>query len=479
MRRFKIIVKIVAALLVVILPFAAVPTVALLLPAQYDRSFTSALCAKVDRLAEIDEPKVVVVGGSSVAFGLNSELIERYTGMPVVNFGVYAALGTKLMLDLSIDHINEGDVVVLAPELDAQTLSMYFNAQTTLQATDGRTDILFDVPGEHLFSLLGSSWEFASEKISYIRNGTSPSTVGAYAPDNFNEYGDIVYERAENTMSLYYDPNTAIDLSPEILDAEFCEYLNDYIRSCEKKGASVCFSWCPMNEMAITEDTKSDERIAEFESFMEENIDCTFISDINDYILDAGYFYDTNFHLNDAGVAVRSITLARDLLLELSIPVAVTETVPEPPALPQVDLRFFGEDENAKYFEYVALDSGAYMITGVKDEYRNMKSLTVPLGYNTYKVTHIGARAFEGTALETLVITEDTNVRNIMNGAFKGASSLKSLYVLYPDSESIAPPADFVGVASGFVVYVPEAWLNSPMYYWGERGLKFEYISER
>ena len=100
------------------------------------------------------------------------------------------------------------------------------------------------------------------------------------------------------------------------------------------------------------------------------------------------------------------------------------------------------------------------MITGVKAEYKHMTTLTVPLGYDTYKVTHIGARAFEGTALETLIITEDTNVRNIMNGAFKGASKLKALYVLYPNSEEIAPPADFAGVASGFTVYVPESWLN-------------------
>ena len=477
MRRFKITIKIIAAILVLILPFAAVPALALCLPAQYGESFTAALCQKVDRLAEIDEPKIVVVGGSSVAFGLDSELLERYTGMPVVNFGVYAALGTKLMLDLSLDHINDGDVIILAPELDAQTLSMYFNAATTLQATDGRTDILSRVPGEHLFSLLGATWNLARDKISYMQSGTSPSTTGAYDPDNFNEYGDIVYERTENVMSLYYDPNTAINLSPDILAPEFNDYLNKYIKTCEKKGASVYFSWCPMNRMAITEDTKSDERIAEFESFMQDNINCTFISSIDDYIFDAGYFYDTNFHLNDAGVAARSITLTRDVLLEIGIPTAVTEKIPEPPALPEIDLRFFGEDENAKYFEYVSLEGGAYMITGVKDEYKHLTTLTVPLGYDTYKVTHIGARAFEGTALETLVITEDTNVRNIMNGAFKGASSLKSLYVLYPDSEAIAPPADFVGVASGFTVYVPESWLNCAMYYWGERGLDFVYMN--
>ena len=42
--------------------------------------------------------------------------------MPVVNFGLYANLGTKLMLDLSRSGIGAGDVIVVAPEMNEQTL---------------------------------------------------------------------------------------------------------------------------------------------------------------------------------------------------------------------------------------------------------------------------------------------------------------------------------------------------------------------
>ena len=83
----------------IILPFISVITLAVSLPAQFDQSFVGALSDKCERLYSIDEPKIVIVGGSSVAFGIDSALIEKYTDMPVVNFGMYAALGTKLMLE--------------------------------------------------------------------------------------------------------------------------------------------------------------------------------------------------------------------------------------------------------------------------------------------------------------------------------------------------------------------------------------------
>ena len=63
----------------------------------------------------VEGKKIVIVGGSSVAFGFDSQKIEQaFPGYKVVNFGLYADLGTKVMLDLSEDHISEGDIVIVA-----------------------------------------------------------------------------------------------------------------------------------------------------------------------------------------------------------------------------------------------------------------------------------------------------------------------------------------------------------------------------
>ena len=133
MKKFNLI-KFAALLLAALVPAIALIAAGALIPAQYELTFLGALAPKYERLNAIEEPKVILVGGSSTAFGLDSALLEESVGMPVVNFGLYATLGTKLMLDLSRDGIGEGDIVVLAPEIDAQTLSLYFNAESTWQA---------------------------------------------------------------------------------------------------------------------------------------------------------------------------------------------------------------------------------------------------------------------------------------------------------------------------------------------------------
>ena len=83
---------------------------------QYDESFYGGMAIKYDRLKNISERKVVIIGGSSLAFGLRSDLLEQELGMPVVNFGLYANLGTKYMLAVAKDFIGKDDIVIIAPE---------------------------------------------------------------------------------------------------------------------------------------------------------------------------------------------------------------------------------------------------------------------------------------------------------------------------------------------------------------------------
>ena len=473
MKKTTKIILVAVSILAVILPLLF-PLASILTPTVYHESFVHSLDEKIDRLKSIEEDKIVVIGGSSVAFGLDSEMLERNTGMPVVNFGLYAALGTKLMLDLALPHIKEGDIVIVAPELDAQTLSLYFNSSTTLRALDGNLfPTVLDIPSEHYGTLLGASWDYTAEKLSYLM-GEGPSYGGIYTSSVFNEYGDVKSGlRHHNVMPRYYDTNQKISLTEDILSPEFSDYLNEFSAKCRTKGADVMFSWCPVNELAVQ---NSSEEIEVFEDYMEESLDLTFISYLSDYILPANYFYDTNFHLNDSGVKLRTVKLAEDLLLELGDPREVKEALPDMPDLPKSSILFDGADENAEYFEYTLLKDGSYAVKGVKDEYKGMTELTLPLGYDGYKVTALGANAFAGTAVRKIIIPEDTNLRVLENGAFYGSGELREIWIYFHNEAELVPPDDFSGTRSDLVVYVPEGSGYHGGYYWGERNLTFKII---
>lgn len=488
MKKVKTVAAVLLALAVIASPFVTVAGFLVFSEPQYEKTFLGELDDKLERLTSATGEKLVVVGGSSVAFGLKSEILEKYTGRTVVNFGLYAALGTKLMLDLSRAGISEGDVVVIAPELDAQTLSLYFNADATLRALDGELGMLRYVGVDNFFSALGASWGIAAEKLRYIRAGESPSTEGVYSADSFNEYGDVAYPREENIMPLYYDPNTAISLNPAIVSQEFIDYVNEYIEFCEARGARVLFSWCPMNSLAVV---GGEEEALAFEEYMKGAINCTFISDIRDYVLEPEYFYDTNFHTNDYGAIRRTVTLTEDVLLELGIPRLVEMpaeadaafdgadlvTVSKP-ELPLLDVKYFDTDENDKYFVYEQSENGSYTIVGLSELGKTQKSLTLPLGAEHFIVGSVARGAFAGGCLEELVVPEGTKISVFMSGAFEGAGSLSRLVMLHPHAADILPPADFVGTASDFKVLIPKGSDYEFDYYWSERGLTFEVYQE-
>ena len=183
---------IVLTVLLLFSPFAIASGVYFGADSVYSNTFYGELNEKYDALYSAEGEKIVLIGGSSVAFGYNSETLSELFDRPVINFGLYAELGTKLMLDLAEDAIREGDIVLLAPELDPQTLSLYFSGSATLKALDDDASLLRSVKRSDLASLWGALWSVTGEKLRYLREG-APDPVGVYNSRNFNEYGDIVY----------------------------------------------------------------------------------------------------------------------------------------------------------------------------------------------------------------------------------------------------------------------------------------------
>ncbi|MCC7418387.1 MAG: hypothetical protein IT176_14720 [Acidobacteria bacterium] len=61
-------------------------------------------------------PRVLVVGGSGVHYGVDALELERELRMPAVNFGLHAGLGLGPILALALDEVRAGDIVVLIPE---------------------------------------------------------------------------------------------------------------------------------------------------------------------------------------------------------------------------------------------------------------------------------------------------------------------------------------------------------------------------
>ena len=460
--------------LLLLLTVSVVAAAGFLLPAQYEKAFTGEFDDMVARLKETKEPKLIVVGGSSVAFGVDAKLLGETLGMPVVNFGLYATLGTKTMLDYSKANLGEGDIVVIAPELNTQTWSMYFNAESMWQAIDGHFGLLRYLNGDDAPAMLGAFWKLASGKTKFFLQKTDLDPEGIYNASSFDEFGFIRHNRTKdyNVMVGGYDASMTLRFDPAIFDEEFIEYVNDYVRYAKKKGATVYLGFCPMNEDALDPDTTM-ETLDAYVAALRENFDCELLGEPNSYLYRSGYFYDSNFHLNSAGAVVHTRRLALDLAAILPEEIEVKIDVPAVPEIPETpdEPEEYEYDENEVYFLYDVKDTGVEIV-GVSDLGKTQTVLTTPKAFDGKKVVMLTSGTFADCGnLTELFVTE--NISQIHDGTFEGAGNLTKIHMASsnPDNcivNSMSGEA-FVGTSSKCRVYVPNGALSDYKnnYFWG------------
>lgn len=451
----KIILKTVAFILALSLPFVLCASLVFCIPDQYASTFLAALAPKYERLHKIKDNKIVVIGGSNIAFGLDSKKMEEYTGMPCVNFGLFATLGTKAMLELSRGGISSGDVVIICPETDPQTYSLFFDAKSMLQALEAKPSMLLSLESDEIMKVLAAFPGYFKEKLNFFMTNTTPDPDGVYRADSFDEYGDIAYERRYNEMLTFKDETTKINLSPSIVSDDFIDYLNRYASKMALKGAKVYFSFPPINNAALSENT-SAERIREFYSYLSDKLSFEIISNINEYILDSEYFYDTNYHLNDTGAEYRTSLLASDILrakgiternLSLSFPVS--------PVRPDDYFGYNRDDDRTGYFEY-RFEGDNAILTSLTPEGAEKNLLVMPISVDGKPVISIDANAFsKSTELKRIFISDNSNIKSFKDGAFDNCPTLLSVELTVPPESITASPRVFGESAKNVLFYVP------------------------
>ena len=423
------------------------------LPEYYGDTYYAELSELYQKLKETEGKKVVIVGGSSVAFGVNSTQLQQLLqdcGMEytVCNFGLYAAVGTSAMLELSEDFIREGDIVILAIEPTSETFSTYFGATAMLKCAETNTEMLLHLNKDQQSNLVGNYIYYLQERAEIQRTGILPQGDGVYAKSSFDDNCDLVYNRAGNAMLLGYDSANPIDLGNVTFEAAFVQQVNDYIASAEKKGATVLMSFAPMNRGAMVD--ASEDTVYRFFRSLQDTFHCQIISNPNDYIMDSGWFYDTNFHLNTEGTKIRTYNLSRDLLNYLGYYADVPFEAPEMPAS---IAQTAANEDNSAYFLFEEFGETGLVVSGLTEEGQKMQSLVLPASHNGKPVVGMTETAFAGnTTITDLTLPE--SFESIPDGAFNGCVNLKKLTLLHTQTPPTVGEGLFTG-ADNLTVYVP------------------------
>lgn len=297
---------------VVILTFAivALALVAVLCnPAEtFDDTYQSVIQKKYDTFMGIEEPKIIIVGGSSAGFGIDEALLEEETGYKVANLGLHAGFGAIIPTELSKANIQEGDIVLLAYEWGWYA-SGYFDklgTELVMSGFNDRFDMYAHLPVSLYPRFLGYTFDLARAKLDHTDSG------GTYSAGSFDDQGRMILERTKTFTEYASNPEHygSVDLKNKVIADDVVAYLKDYVAFVESKGASVYFVCCPYYEGAVKCDP---EDFQAFKQSAESLIGVDYISDPERYAFPSDLLFDTIYHCNDVGTVVRTELLVQDL----------------------------------------------------------------------------------------------------------------------------------------------------------------------
>ena len=454
--------KAVITTVIVLLLILAAPATLLIAgfctPARFDETYYGELSHMYSRLERTEGKKIVIVGNSAVAFGVRSDLLQNeFPDYKVVNFGLYAALGTKLMLDLSLPHISSGDIVVIMPEPIEQSMSLYFSGEDAWRAMDGDFSMLGHISVDNAAAMTGDFAGYVGEKFGYLLSGEKAPSMGAYGQSAFddeqgNEVGYMTYDRPYNVMSGGYDPTMTADLSTDIIGEGFTEYLNGYASEVEKRGAEAYFGFVPMNELMLTEN--ADKAADEYYEYLCAELEFDVIGHPAKYALDYRWFYDNNVHMNSAGMYVFTDLLAEDLKLQFGITTPNSIEIPPVPEMP-VQGTETGDNKDADKFEWELVSdmTGDYIrLTRLKEGFSGTE-ITVPSDYDGVPVREFDPSVFAGNRTISR-ITLPANIGRVYDDSFAGADKLTALIFEHDSVLGISAGENFLRGADNCLIYL-------------------------
>ena len=272
---------------------------------QYQYNYQASLIDKVERLESVQGPKIILIGNSNLAFGMNSELLEKETGMPVVNMGLHGGVGNVFNEQAATLNIDKGDLVIVChsnysdddkiknPEMAWITIENHLSLWRFMR--------LKDIP------------QMAEAYPTYLRKcidlwgneSGNLNTDTVYSRTLFNKYGDVTLERTESQPDIDFSPVTV----PEIADVTV-KRLNHLNQEITDQGGTMVVAGYPI---AWYEQAPSKESYQAFGQELDEKLDCPVISDFTQYCFPKEYFYNTYLHMTNEGADARTRLLASDI----------------------------------------------------------------------------------------------------------------------------------------------------------------------
>jgi hypothetical protein len=269
---------------------------------------------KFERLMTAPSPKIVITGGSNVAYGVDSARLEKALGNKynVVNYGCNVSTPATFYIEVISHFAIEGDILIHAPE-NSETYQYGNNTiNTTLwQIFEGAYDAFSLVDIRHYANLFSSFASFNSSRLTM-----KAEDYEKFTSQTVNSYGDYIKLKTGTNYTPSYSQR---EYSTTVIKSGYVPKLNRVLEMCRERGMTLYLSFGAVNIESLREDSRLVSTQEAFETALMKNfVFDAKISNAGDYAMESRYFYNSDYHLTTEGSHVRTDRLAEDILTALA-----------------------------------------------------------------------------------------------------------------------------------------------------------------
>ena len=261
---------------------------------------------KIALLQHTDSPRIIFIGGSNLAFGLKSKIIEESLKHHVVNFGLHAGIGIRYLLEDALEYINKSDIVIVAAEYSNFFNGGYGNGETLtdlMLATNFRKMSLFNVQ-QWIEIIKKSAWFMCNSYYMSLKNQVKKKmgrplydySQYNYIASGFNENGDEASHYKYKGEKIY----ESNERETRKVNEEFITWLDDILKKYEGKGARV-YMMPPVCTQAVFK-TVYNENIA----VALKKINRPYLAEPSKIALPNKYNFDGGYHVDKEGAILNT-----------------------------------------------------------------------------------------------------------------------------------------------------------------------------
>ena len=262
---------------------------------------------QIQLLESVPSPRIILIGGSNVSFGMDAALMQKTLGLPVINDGLHAGLGVVPLTELE-GYIRGGDVIIISLEYSMFSSRDIMEGDRAflsdwIEYSPHRlrylSNPLTETPGIYATML---QRKINREVNTYLLGGSLDETRGVFSGTKFDEEGDFIGHLEEASMSRKKIPSVPYPVSH--LQDDIFVFLENFNRIAREKGARVYFE-APASRQSNCKAT-GEAVMADFFKAFKEHSSIPVLTPFEDVCLPDKYFFDTAYHLNAQGREIRT-----------------------------------------------------------------------------------------------------------------------------------------------------------------------------